>query len=255
MSVVNQNFSGVDWSDSDLTGQSVVNCNFVACDFSSSDFSRSSLVNCTFVSCNLEDACFDRVSITNCTFTSCDLADAQFERASRTNVSFRNCNLDGATGLRSPDMHTDSGPINNSHPMSLTFGDVTVGEVSIGSGNSSNIQVNGSFDFGSSVVGQFNGNSGVHLTSNGISTMPFDPWVHIFNDGHSYRIESSGTKVAVNGSYMFVNQGRFIHTHQNPFSGLTVSVGRVIGNSYDRKTTWELSAGEWCEVTGPDFVG
>ena len=135
------------------------------------------------------------------------------------------------------------------------MGDAVVGHVSVGSGNSSTVHVTGNFDFGSSVVGQFNSNSGVHVTSNGTSTMPFDPWVHIFNDGDSYRLESGGTRISVNGPYMFVNNGRFIHTNHDLFAGLVVSVGSVNGNSYDRTTVWELAAGEWCEVTGRHFTG
>lgn len=181
----NQNWSNANYTGQNLSNQSFVNCNFSNCDLDDSDFRNSSFVNCRF--------------------SNCDVPRANFTSASLANTTFSNTDTENVVGLNLEPTVSSQFGVSNAFQNN--------GSVTVQSGVSNFGTVHGFV--GGSVVSS-SGNS-VRLTNGGISQMPFDPWVRIYNDQLSYRIEGPGVNIQVSGTYTFENQGRFIHIAPTPF--------------------------------------
>ena len=123
------------------------------------------------------------------------------------------------------------------------------GSVTVHSGSTNFGTVIGSI--GGSVV--TSGGRSVQLTSSGISRMPFDPWVRIYRDEQSYRIEGPGVNIEVSGTYTFENEGRFIHAAPTPFGKLNITIGVIVSGEYQENCSWELTGNEWCEIFPNNF--
>ena len=237
----NQNWSNADYSNQNLSNQSFVNCNFSNCELNGTQFVNSSFVNCNFSNCDLDDSDFRNSSFVNCRFSNCDVPRANFTSASLTNTTFSNTDTENAVGLNlEPTTSSSSG-------VSTAF--QSNGSVTVQSGVSNFGTVHGFV--GGSVVSS--GGSSVRLTNGGISQMPFDPWVRIYNDLPSYRIEGPGVNIQVSGTYTFENQGRFIHIAPTPFGVTNVNIGTIDSGTYKQSISWELTDNEWCEIFPDNF--
>ena len=229
----NSNWSGRNLSGWDFSSSVLNNCDFTGSDIAGSNFSSAVLNNCSMQGANARGASFVAAVLNNCTLDNALVDGADFTGARLVFTSFEGVNLNSATGL---------------NPTVAVFGDAgTPGTPGTSGFTGSTVVMTSS---GSSHV-TYSG--GVTLNSNGISSMPFDPWLRIFNDGHSYRIECPGTNIRINGTYTFVNGSRFLWTSPVPPNSLTVATGRVSGSTYERTSYWDLAAGAWCEVNSADF--
>lgn len=241
MSHTNQNWTNTDYSGQNFSNQSFVNCNFTNCELVGTQFSNSSFVNCNFSNCDLDDSDFRNSSFVNGRFSNCDVPRANFTGASLANTSFSNTDTENAVGLNlEPTTSSSSG-------VSTAF--QSNGSVTVQSGVSNFGTVHGFV--GGSVVSS--GGSSVRLTNGGISQMPFDPWVRIYNDQPSYRIEGPGVNIQVSGTYTFENQGRFIHIAPTPFGVTNVNIGTIDSGTYKQSISWELTDNEWCEIFPDNF--
>ena len=217
-----QVFNARDWSGMDLAGH---------------DFSSSVLNRCDFSDADLRGSSFAGSVLNNCDFSGTDLTGCDFRGAVLNGCDMDGADIDGAdfSGARQPGLQSGGSST------SVTFGGMSVG----------NVTLDGTSDIRSgSVIGS---NNVVHMNSSGASHIPFDPWVRVFCDGDSFRLETPGTNIAANGSYTFENGDRFIHVgfvfpHQ-----LVVSIGHKTNGTYERTTYWELSKGEWCEIERSHF--
>jgi hypothetical protein len=234
MSHTNQNWTNADYSGQNFSNQSFVTCNFTNCELVGTLFSNSSFVNCNFSNCDLDDSDFRNASFVNGQFSNCDVPRANFNGASLTNTTFSNTDTENAVGLNL-DPPTSSGVSNAFH------------------GNNSVTVQSGASNFGT-VVGTVGGSvvssagHSVQLTNSGISRMPFDPWVRIFSDKPTFRIEGPGVNIEASGTYTFEDNGRFIHVAPTPFGVLNVNIGTIESGSFKQSASWELTGNEWCEI-------
>lgn len=217
-----QVFNAQSWSGLDLAGH---------------DFSSSVLNSCDFSGADLRGSSFASSVLNSCDFSGADLTGCDFRRAVLNGCDMDGADTDGAdfSGARLP------GNVSGGLSTSVTFGGISVG----------NVTLDGTTDIRSgSVIGS---NNVVHMSSGGVSHIPFDPWVRVFCDGDSFRIETIGTNIKANGSYTFENDNRFIHVGFMFPHQLVVSIGRKVNGTYERTTQWELSNGEWCEIDRSHF--
>ena len=238
----NQHWSNTDFSKHNFSNYSFVNCRFSNCELIRTNFSNSSFVNCNFSNCDLDDSDFRNSSFMNCRFSNCDVPRANFTGASLTNTSFSNTDTENAVGLNLEPTTSSSSGVSTSFQNN--------GSVTVQSGTSNFGTVNGFV--GGSVVSS--GGSSVRLTNGGISQMPFDPWVRIYNGQPSYRIEGPGVNIQVSGTYTFENNERFIHVASTPFGVLNVNIGTIVAGKYQESCSWELSDVEWCEIFPVNFT-
>lgn len=223
------NWAGHDLSNWDFSSAVLNSCSFSGALLAGADFSSAVLNSCDFRRSNGQGADFSSAILNSCSFDNAVLDDADFTGAQVGSSSFGGVDTDSIVGFQGRNLHANTGGASV-----VTFGSTSTGNVTVGS----------------SVVST---NGGVSLVSNGISWISFDPWLHILNDGHSYRIERPGTNIAVTGSYTFVNGDRYLWTSPRPGSSLMVVVGRVIDGAYDQRYAWDLKPNEWCEITASHF--
>lgn len=246
-------YNNANWSNQDLTNRDLSNsvlngCSFSNAEVSGSSFANAVLNNCGFSNASLDGCDFRNAVLNSCTFSNADVESADFSGAGINNCTFHNVDTDSAIGLVLAT--SDLGQYDNSW-----------GGTFIGSGGQDVTSFSGSsvvMSQGGTVFGNVNGVSisggaGVRLVSGGVSYMPFDPWIRIFSDDKGYRIECPGTNIRVNGSYTFVNNLRFLHVGQSFPGTLLVTSGRLVDNQYVKKNSWELPAGQWCEIDNSHY--
>lgn len=99
-----QAFTGIDFSDRDLSDSDFSESTLTGCDFcdvnlQGSSFAGGSLTGCDFSNADLSGADFRGASFTGCDFSNCDVSDADFEDADITGCDFSNVELGSANGL------------------------------------------------------------------------------------------------------------------------------------------------------------
>jgi hypothetical protein len=99
-----QSFTGIDFSNRELSNSDFSESTLTGCDFCNSElqgasFAGGSLTGCDFSNADLSGANLQGASLTGCDFSSSDVSEADFDGADITGCDFSNVDLESAIGL------------------------------------------------------------------------------------------------------------------------------------------------------------